>query len=311
MKPASSFSTATSIRRRRRLQHPGHQCEFFVQFRRRAVFPDSTHTKIYELQNILTLTQGNHAIKVGGRLRQSDLTSYTNTNFNGTYIFWTPVAPASGPYCLAGMTNPTSLDLYQETETLLAQGVPMSKILAEGCGPTQFTLSSGIPQQTVRQLDLGLFAQDDWRLRPNLTISAGLRYETQNNIRDHLDPGAALCVGVGAGRKQHYAWRVENSDPRGLGNILHSLSQHGRAQCTAIQRGHADELPDHNNRGRSRGACPLRIDAGGDGGDPADFTADRGKPSDLSDRPESARSLYDADRQSEWNAHCPRAPRLR
>jgi hypothetical protein len=158
-------------------------------------------TKNYEVQNILTLSQGKHAIKIGGRLRQSDLTSQTNTNFNGTYTFAQPVQPATGTWCLAGYTNPTSLDLYQQTQILINQGVPMSQILAEGCGPTQFSLSSGIPLTTVRQLDLGLFVQDDWRIRPNLTISPGLRYETQNNIHDHEDwaPRMAVAWAPGGG----------------------------------------------------------------------------------------------------------------
>src|SRR6202044_3930362 len=58
---------------------------------------------------------------------------------------------------------------------------------AQGCGPTQFTLSSGLPLVHVRQFDLGMFVQDDWRLRPNLTVSTGIRFETQNNIHDHDD----------------------------------------------------------------------------------------------------------------------------
>jgi hypothetical protein len=32
-----------------------------------------------------------------------------------------------------------------------------------------------------------VFAQDDWRVRPNLTFSYGLRYEWQTNIADHGD----------------------------------------------------------------------------------------------------------------------------
>ncbi|HWE51599.1 MAG TPA: TonB-dependent receptor [Bryobacteraceae bacterium] len=153
-----------------------------------------TRSKNYEIQNIVTMTQGKHAIKIGGRLRQTNFTSESTANFNGTYTFATPVGSAAGVNCLPGVTNPTSLDLYQETEVLLAQGVSMSQILAQGCGPSQFTLSSGIPVQLVRQLDLGLFVQDDWRFRPNLTVSAGLRYETQNNIHDHLDLGPRIAV---------------------------------------------------------------------------------------------------------------------
>jgi hypothetical protein len=156
-----------------------------------------THTRLYELQNIVTLTAGAHTTKVGARLRQNDLSSKSTSNFNGSYTFGQPPAGAA---CLAGVANPTSLDLYRQTQLLLAQGVPMSTIIAQGCGPTQFTLSGGIPQQDVRQLDLGVFIQDDWRFRPNLTISTGLRYETQNNIRDHLDfaPRIALAWAPGA-----------------------------------------------------------------------------------------------------------------
>jgi hypothetical protein len=153
-----------------------------------------THTRNYEGQNILTLTEGKHTMKFGGRLRQSDLYTRSTTNFNGSWTFGQPVQPPTGVWCLAGITNPTSLDLYQQTEILLSQGVPMATILAEGCGPTQFTLNAGIPDQSVRQLDLGLFAQDDWRYKPNLTISLGLRYETQNNIRDHLDFGPRAAI---------------------------------------------------------------------------------------------------------------------
>ena len=95
----------------------------------------------------------------------------------------------------------TSLDLYQQTELMLSEGVPMATILAQGCGPSQFTLSSGIPLQQARQFDLGVFVQDDWRLAPNLTINAGLRYETQNNIDDHLDLGPRVGLAWAPGAK--------------------------------------------------------------------------------------------------------------
>ena len=48
-------------------------------------------------------------------------------------------------------------------------------------------MSLGLPLINVRQFDLGMFVQDDWRVKPNLTVSTGIRYETQDNIRDHND----------------------------------------------------------------------------------------------------------------------------
>ena len=147
--------------------------------------PGYNWDKNFELTNIITFTQGTHAIKVGGRARQDYLTNFSTNNFNGSYNF--SLAAGTVPPCLAGYTDPTSLTLYQVTEQMLAEGATASSLAAQGCGPTQFTLSQGIPLINVKQFDLGMFVQDDWRLRPNLTVSTGIRYETQDNIRDHDD----------------------------------------------------------------------------------------------------------------------------
>ena len=44
-----------------------------------------------------------------------------------------------------------------------------------------------------------MYVQDDWRIRPNITISSGLRFEAQNAIPDHGDwaPRLGFAWGVG------------------------------------------------------------------------------------------------------------------
>jgi hypothetical protein len=56
-----------------------------------------------------------------------------------------------------------------------------------GFGPSEFLLTNGRPLTGVNLADLGLFIQGDWRLKPNLSLSGGLRYEMQNGIPDRAN----------------------------------------------------------------------------------------------------------------------------
>ncbi len=155
------------------------------------------------MTNVVTLSKGSHAIKVGARMRKSDEGSGSYTNFNGSWIFNQPstLATSAGGCLAAYGTDATSLELYQQTEILLNQGVPMANVIAQGCGPNQFKLNGGNAVQNVDQFDLGAYVQDDWRLRPNLTVNLGVRYETQTNIGDHNDWAPRIGVAWAPGAK--------------------------------------------------------------------------------------------------------------
>jgi len=45
--------------------------------------------------------------------------------------------------------------------------------------------------------DAGAFFQDNWKLRPNVTFSYGLSYETQNEIHDDFDFALRLGLAIG------------------------------------------------------------------------------------------------------------------
>ena len=89
-------------------------------------------------------------------------------------------------------------------------------------GPAQFTINAGEPRLAVHQEDLGAFVGDDWRVRPNITLSLGLRYETQTNIHDWRDfaPRVAVAWAPG-GQRQESA--PEDRAARRLRNFLRSL----------------------------------------------------------------------------------------
>ena len=112
---------------------------------------------------------GNHTIKFGARARTVKISDFAPSNFGGT---WT----VSGTRNLANPGALTSIQAYQITEQGLSQGLTGAQIRAQGGGATQFSIATGNPLAGVNQFDIGGFAQDDWRLRPNLTVSYGMRY---------------------------------------------------------------------------------------------------------------------------------------
>ena len=147
----------------------------------------------YELQNYTSMSLGKNYLKFGGRLRVNRLYNDANSNFNGTFTF--------GARQFQGQTI-NGLEAYQITQAGLAAGDTLAFIEQQlGGGPSQFGITSGIPLASLNQFDVGLFVQDDWRIRPNLTLSGGLRFESQDNISDHADvaPRVALAWGLGKG----------------------------------------------------------------------------------------------------------------
>jgi hypothetical protein len=137
--------------------------------------------KSWELNNFTAKQMGTHAIKFGGRVRHIRIDDTNEGNFGGSWTF-------------AGGFGLTSIERYQLTLQLQKQGFTPAQIRAAGGGATAFRLNSGNPFADVSQSDYGVFLQDDWRYRPNITLSYGLRYETQTNAHSKYDFAPRLAV---------------------------------------------------------------------------------------------------------------------
>ncbi|MBI4889795.1 MAG: TonB-dependent receptor [Acidobacteria bacterium] len=202
--------------------------------------------KNVELQNNTSLIHGTHTARFGFRLRTSSQTNVSPQNYGGTYAFsgglapqldagFRPVTDAAGKPV---MVNITSIESYQRTLYFQQAGLSPALIRSLGGGASQFSINAGEPSVAGSQLDLGLYAGDDWRLKPNLTLNLGLRYETQSNIHDWTDfvprVGVAWAPGAGSGRgKPSSVIRGGFGmfyDRFALGNVLATQRFNGRVQ---------------------------------------------------------------------------------
>ncbi|HTA45307.1 MAG TPA: hypothetical protein VK789_22825, partial [Bryobacteraceae bacterium] len=164
----------------------------------------------YEFQNYSSLVRGAHLMRFGMRAREQTEDSLSPSNFNGTFTFTGGIAPllnASNQAVLDNSGQPvlvTISSIEQYRRTLLFQSLNYSADLVRslGGGASQFSIATGRPGISVRQFDIAPFFGDDWRLRPNLTLSLGLRYETQTNIHDRSDfaPRLSIAWAPGAAR---------------------------------------------------------------------------------------------------------------
>ena len=80
--------------------------------------------------------------------------------------------------------------MYQYAEQLLQGG-------ATTAPATQLVITQGSANAGVTTADVGLYVADDWRIKPNITFSYGLRFESQNDISDHADLAPRLGIAWG------------------------------------------------------------------------------------------------------------------
>lgn len=137
-------------------------------------------TQNYELQNYLTYTSGKHTLMFGARSRDTQADSTQVAGSNGAFAFENQLQFQAAEQFLAA--NP-------------GQPLPVADV------PQTFTLTttSNGGFAAVNVFDTGLFIQDDYRWKPNVTLSTGLRFESQTDVSDHRDwaPRVAVAWGVG------------------------------------------------------------------------------------------------------------------
>ncbi len=137
-----------------------------------------------EIHNLTSITSGKHYFSFGGRVRDVNEWNSSTGNFNGTFTF-------------------ASLAAYQSAEATLLACKEAGQSACQASGASQFSLTAGNPVAAVNWIDVGLYAEDQWRIRSNMSLNLGLRYETQNSIHDRTDfaPRVGFAWGLGHGSR--------------------------------------------------------------------------------------------------------------
>ncbi len=164
-------------------------------------FPQGRNSPVDEYTDNLTKVHGHHTIKIGGQIRFTD-----EYGFNDAGIY-----PNISLSTANGNTPPASVDPAGLTTSQLTtfQGL-YNDLLGRISSVTETFYSNlatfqapGTPR--VRNFEFheqGYFAQDDWRVKPNLTLNLGLRWEyfpvpyEENGQQGVLTPLSALNTGT-------------------------------------------------------------------------------------------------------------------
>jgi hypothetical protein len=166
---------------------------------------NNTTSGHWELQNYTSIQLAKNFVRLGGRLRTSGESISSNGGQYGGLSYSYLLDPCTDP----NVSSTTKASLYCASTTVPCSGLSASAptgttpISSYQCGiPSQFNLTA-ITNLTIsaRETDGEFYAEDDWKITPNLTWSYGLRLETQNYIDSTHDFAPRTSIAYGIPRK--------------------------------------------------------------------------------------------------------------
>ena len=145
--------------------------------------PQPRETIVHQVTDTLSWVNGNHIWKFGGDWQNVLGVSRNNAGLNQTINFGTNAANPVG-FTLAnfpGLSNNTAGNAILTAATTVYSAITGLLGSSTHTFNVQTPTSGFVPGftrfRTVQEKDLALFAQDQWRVRPNFTLSYGVRWD--------------------------------------------------------------------------------------------------------------------------------------
>jgi hypothetical protein len=160
-------------------------------------FNNKLNSDVFQFSDIFTLYKGSHEITIGTQNYYKEFVNGFAPNYVGYYRFNNLAdfyTAANNPYTGPGTPGSTTATLRRLSYASTKDGA--------------------FPFATVGALELGFFAQDKWRILPNLTVTAGLRADipifnndfTRNDSLTALTFQNGIKVNTGAAPNTQVLW---------------------------------------------------------------------------------------------------------
>ncbi len=166
---------------------PEFNIEGFGFFGRDIFLPSKTYERHWDIYDNLSWVSGSHTFKFGGSVFLSRISTNNETFFGARFNFGTAIPlsniialnPALGPSVLQQMTS----FLQANNPSLLpALSAPINALQSFNLNlPIVYQQGFGDPVAKSWQARYAVYAQDTWKVRPNFTLSYGLRYSINDD----------------------------------------------------------------------------------------------------------------------------------
>ena len=144
-----------------------------------AGYPQFFKENIYQYSDMISISRGNHSIKIGGDIRRNIENSIFNVARPSYYFFDMMMFAIDQPYSQTAGVDP---------------GICAPPCKSYNTNPQAFLEAN---QRHWRNIEAGLYFQDDWKVTKRLTLNLGLRWDKYQRHNEEGNAATTFIRGPG------------------------------------------------------------------------------------------------------------------
>jgi hypothetical protein len=181
----------------------------------------------YQYSDNVTWVTGNHSFKFGGDANFISIDAIFELNFAGLFNFGGLTATTLAPFPVLDPTTGLPLPAAQtpncQSQTQVNCVPQFTPVQQYGLGfPGNFVQGFGNPVSKLNNRPLSWFAQDSWKIKQNLTLNYGIRYDYEITKQiapiDFRDPLSGIAVPASQTQAFYDAFGIQQGFPRDKNN---------------------------------------------------------------------------------------------